>query len=315
MADRQAAIAQQLSTIRYRSRLPYPRPGDLIWPHLPGTSAAWLVTPPTLVPPLDQPDPVAARLGLLLEAAVRQSRVDLKQCSTLLLLLAVTLMRAQEEVRRGFLGGLQGQVLLQLLLAIVQTCGVDDPGSISYRASYYATLGAVTPAVMATAVDSIPAKVLSWGLHHTELGGPTAVLLLLTWCFLVPRSDWPPLEDPPGSSSSSKDTGSECSDSGSSDEHVDESCSDGSDRLPSHSEYYGSSSSSDDGGGGGGGLPPPRAPCPQVDLAYCLHHGFILSEASSGEAGARALVASLRQQRRTGPAITGYIGSMMQSME
>jgi hypothetical protein len=172
-------------------------------------------------------------------------------------------------------------VLLQLLLVIVQTCGTDDPGGISYNAFHDGSLGGGMPAVFSNVLGKeCSAQGLSGTVRHAVVSGPTAVLLLLTWCFMVPRSEWPPLEDPPSSSSGSSESGSGSgSGSGSSrseNKHVD-------DRGHKREGDSNSSSSSSDEE-----HPKPRSPCPQVDLSSCLHHGCILSDASTGEGpGAR----------------------------
>jgi hypothetical protein len=128
-----------------------------------------------MVPPLGPPEEVAARLRLLLEASVRQSRADIKHCSTPLLLLAVTLLRAQEEVREEFLGGLQGQVLLQLLLGILETSEANQPGSLQFNTATYRGYGAASAAGLIRDTH---------GMQQQQVAGATAVTMLVTWCFM-----------------------------------------------------------------------------------------------------------------------------------
>jgi hypothetical protein len=164
--------------------LPVPGPHCLLWPHLPGTDAAYLASKAVL-PPLAPPTVVAARLSLLLEVAITAAEHDLQMCTSTLLLLAVTLLRAQEEVRAQFLGGLQGQVLLQLLLGIVQASELNHPGSITYDMHTYGVFGAASAAAVSQGLEGhLQLDDLVASLQHTQVPGATAVAMLVTWCFM-----------------------------------------------------------------------------------------------------------------------------------
>jgi hypothetical protein len=137
-----------------------------------------------MLPPLAPPEQVAARLSLLLEASVRAAEWDLQTCSSSLLLLAVTLLRAQEEVRQEFLGGVQGQVLLQLLLGIVQASEINQPGSVTYDMMTYGVYGAASAAALSQGLQHIGVEELAASMQHTQVTGATAVAMLVTWCFM-----------------------------------------------------------------------------------------------------------------------------------